>query len=447
MDESSDAASPSQKLTAVQAIGWGVAFAITAAVSATLGTLFSLTVPLPAAIAPQASGQAFSISDLWQKGFRYQITRPVTVLVMGIDRVPDVPVDAPEVLEGRSDTMLLVRIDPGSNSVNVLSVPRDTQISIPGVGLTKVNHANALGGPELAAQVLSHNLNGITIDRYVRVSTDAFRELVDLLGGVEIYVPHRMAYTDQTQQLEIDLDEGWQTLNGDQAEQFARFRNDAYGDVGRVQRQQQLIRALREKIATPAVIPKLPQAIQLIQSYVDTNLSLDEMLALVNFGMNLDREQFRMVMLPGRFSTPDEYIASYWLMDTEGMDKVMHDYFQVGAVNFVDQTRDVYDLRIAVQNASGEAQQGREMANYLHDQGFNNVYLVRDWSDEQQETQIIVQWGDLNAADLLHSKLGVGEVVSASTGDLDSDLTIRIGTDWTDLVPAQSFSSGGSQLR
>jgi polyisoprenyl-teichoic acid--peptidoglycan teichoic acid transferase len=429
-----------RKLGIARSIAWGVAFVSVATASALLGTVFSLMVPLPATIASQTGGQ-LSIGDLWEKGFRYRITRPVNILVMGVDRVPDVPPDSPESLAGRSDTMLLVRIDPDTQTVNVLSIPRDTQVDIPSVGLTKVNHANSLGGPELAAQVVSHNLSNVKIDRYVRISTDAFRELVDLVGGVDVYVPHRMSYTDQTQKLFIDLEEGWQTLNGDQAEQFARFRNDAYGDVGRVQRQQQLIRALREKVTSPAMIPKLPQAIQLLQSYIDTNLSLDEMLALVNFGLDLERDQFRMVMLPGRFSTPDEYVASYWLMDTDNMEKVMHDYFQINSVSFVDQQQSVYDQRIAVQNASGEPQLGRRVANYLRDQGFGNVYLVSDWSDQQTQTQIIVQWGDLEGAETIHSVLGVGEVIPASTGDLDSDFTIRIGTDWSDRPVSQQVSS------
>jgi polyisoprenyl-teichoic acid--peptidoglycan teichoic acid transferase len=83
-------------------------------------------------------------------------------------------------------------------------------------------------------------------------------------------VPERMEYEDQTQQLKIDLYPGQQVLNGEQAEQFARFRNDENGDIGRVQRQQQVIRALREKLTDPRLIPRIPQAIQIFQDYIDT---------------------------------------------------------------------------------------------------------------------------------------------------------------------------------
>jgi polyisoprenyl-teichoic acid--peptidoglycan teichoic acid transferase len=424
---------PPSKPNPLRWLAWSAALVTTGVVSGTLGIALSWLTPLPPAIAPHAD-QQLSLNDLWSKGFRYNITRPVNILVMGIDRVPDVPPDSPEVLNGRSDTMLLVQVDPADNSINVLSIPRDTQVEIPGVGLTKINHANMLGGDSLAARVVSRNLSGVTIDRYVRVSTEAFRELVDLLGGVEVFVPQRMSYTDETQKLYIDLEQGWQTLNGDQAEQFARFRADGNGDIGRVQRQQQLIRALRDRITSPTVIAKLPDAIQLIQKYVDTNLSLEEMLALANFGMNLEQDNFRMVLLPGRFSTPDEFVASYWITDSDAVDQVMQEYFQVPSITSSQERRALNNLYIAVQNASGEPRLGSQVAEYLQEQGFDNVYVIQDWPDHQMQTDIIVQRGDMQGAALLENVLGLGRVVSASTGDLQSDLTIRVGEDWADRI-------------
>nr|WP_275415724.1 LCP family protein [Leptolyngbya sp. CCY15150] len=346
-------------------------------------------------------------------------------------------------MDGRSDTMLLVRLEPESQTINVLSIPRDTQVDIPFQGVTKVNHANAMGGARMAADVVSANLNDIEIDRYVRVNTEAFRQLVDLVGGVEVFVPYDMQYTDQTQGLEIDLQQGQQVLNGDQAEQFVRFRNDGYGDIGRVQRQQQLIRALRDRLTSPSFLPQVPQAVDLLQSYIDTNLTVEEMLALVDFGLDLTSEDFRMVMLPGRFSSPDEFIASYWLMDINGRDQVLADYFDVRASGLASRfdRQSVQDLRIAVQNASGEPQIATQVLNYLYDQGFDHVYVVQDWPSPQSQTQIIVQRGDYSGATSLETVLGVGTVVAASTGDLESDLTIRVGEDWLDHVPEEPLEN------
>jgi anionic cell wall polymer biosynthesis LytR-Cps2A-Psr (LCP) family protein len=124
------------------------------------------------------------------EGFPYKIARPVNILVMGIDRVPEAPKNSAAVFAGRSDTMLLLRLDPADNSLRMLSIPRDTQVNIPGVGLAKINDANVEGGAALAARVVSRSLNDVPIDRYVRVTTEAFRELVDLVGGIEVFVPY-----------------------------------------------------------------------------------------------------------------------------------------------------------------------------------------------------------------------------------------------------------------
>lgn len=415
----------------------GLAVGLAGLFSATVGVAVALMMPLPKAIAPNGRGEPLSLGELWNRGFNYQITRPVTLLVMGVDLPLNLPEDSPsdDVLAGRSDVMLLVRIDPTTDSVNVLSIPRDTQVEIPGEGIEKVNYANLLGGSELAAQVVSQNLNGVTIDRYVRISTEAFRELVDVMGGVEVFVPERMEYEDQTQGLFIDLQPGWQVLNGDQAEQFARFRNDENADIGRVQRQQQLIRALRKKLADPTLLTRIPQVIQLFQRYVDTNLTPEEMFALAHFGLNLGQDNFRMVLLPGRFSTPDEYVASYWLMDSVDTARVMQEYFDTSSVAVLSQQQydhNLSDLRIAIQNASGDPTLANQVSAYLYSKGLYNVYVIEDWPDHQYETQIIAQRGDIRSATMLESMLGVGRVIAASTGELTSDLTILLGDDWID---------------
>jgi LCP family protein required for cell wall assembly len=314
----------------------------------------------------------------------------------------------------------------------MLSIPRDTQVELPGIGIAKINDANVEGGPALTARVVSRTLNDVPIDRYVRVTTDAFRELVDLVGGVEVFVPYPMQYEDVTQNLKIDLDKGWQTLNSDQAEQFARFRKDQNGDIGRVQRQQALLKALRQRVVSPTVLPRLPQIIRVMQQYIDTNLSLEEMLALVGFGLDLEQDDFKMVLLPGRFSELNEYVASYWIMDSAGRDRVMREYFQQSpSWSSLDAiSRSPNQVRIAIQNATNDPQLGQRVAQYLAEKDFHNVYIVQDWPDQLRQTEIIVQQGDLEAAAALKKVLGLGQVEASSTGDIDSELTIRVGEDW-----------------
>ncbi|NET63256.1 MAG: LCP family protein [Moorea sp. SIO1G6] len=419
---------------------WSSAFVLTAVISAALGATLALVTPLSPLIKSHSQPQNSEIpqnqptaSDhkSWRKSFPYNLSRPVNILVMGIDRVPDALPGSPEVFGGRSDTLLLLRLDPKDHSVNMLSIPRDTRIEIPGVGIVKINDANVKGGSTLTAEVVSRTLNDVPIDRYVRITTDAFRELVDLVGGLEVFVPERMEYVDVTQKLEIDLEPGWQTLNGDQAEQFARYRKDN-GDIARIQRQQILLKALRQRLVTPSVVPRLPKILRVMQQYIDTNLSLEEILALVGFGLEVGKDNIRMVLLPGRFSNADEYIASYWLMNSRGRDRVMSEYFEQEPKykSSLKRRRSPHRVRIAVQNATDDPELGRRVARYLARHDFYNVYYVSDWPDRLSQTEIIVQQGDIKTADIVKKVLGLGRVEASSTGHLKSELTIRVGEDW-----------------
>jgi polyisoprenyl-teichoic acid--peptidoglycan teichoic acid transferase len=406
-----------------------------ALVTASLGALAAVTIPISGAVSPQ-EGQRL-LGGLVKNGFQYKVSRPVTVLIMGIDRVPNA-VGKAAVFSGRSDTMLLLRVDPQGNTVNMLSIPRDTQVEVPGIGITKINQANASGGPLLARETVAGALNGVEIDRYVRVSTDAFRELVNLLGGVRVYVPKDMQYEDKTQNLNIDLKAGWQQMNGDQAEQFARFRKDDFGDIGRVQRQQALLKAMREQVSNPLTIARIPSILKSMEKYIDTNLTFEEMLALVNLGLKMEQKDFQMVLLPGRFSGADEFRASYWIMDAEGRDRILRDYFQQSSdATATAAATSQQDLRIAVQNAADDPTASDKLADALIAQGYRRVSVIKPWTESQSSSQVIVQGGQLAAAKQLQQDLRIDRLAAESTGDLESDLTIRVGNDWAKLAIGQ----------
>lgn len=428
-------------------IVWGITFSSVITLSAALGASLALISPFDRIASKQ--GDNFSITDIFGDGFQYGIGRPVNVLVMGVDQNsdldPETGEDSADIFKSRSDTMLLIRLDPATHKVNLLSIPRDTRVEIPDVGLTKINHANWYGGPELASEVVSNTLNDVRIDRYVRISTGAFRELIDVVGGVEVFVPFRMFYEDNTQGLKIDLEPGLQTLDGIEAEGFSRFRNDQAGDIGRTQRQQILMKALQKKLSNPLMITKIPQIFGVLQKYIDSDLSMGEMLALVQFGLQIKSDQLQMTLLPGRFSTPEEFDASYWVMDFGAMDRVMKSYFDVsppaGYENALeDHPEEDYWLRIDIQNSTGDSNASYYMADYLQSQGYGNVHIDDEWPQEISKTQVIPQWGNIEAGKRLQELLAKSDVSVDSTGKLQSDLTIRLGTAWLDTRQAREFS-------
>ncbi len=406
-----------------------------ASLSASLGALTALVLPEKFDFTEPDSN---ILDSLWQHRFKYTLSRPVNLLLLGIDGKPNPNQNSNNVFNGRSDTVILARFEPKDKSISLLSIPRDTQVDIPNYGIGKISEVNYWGDAKLATQVVKNTLNQVEIPRYVRVSSGAFRELVNLLGGVEVYIPQRMSYQDNTQQLKIDLSPGWQTLNGEQADQFARFRGDGYGDVGRIQRQQALIEAILTRIKEPSILPRVPEMIRIMQKYIDTNLSFEEILTLVNFGLKIDEQKFKMVTLPGRSSGAEEADTSYWIVDERGRDRVMFQYFRIDSTGFVLESTyepSAYetiskDIKIAIQNASGNPKAGEKMINLLAEKGFEAMYLVPNSFDQQRQTEIIAQGGDLGAANLLQQMINVGKIKASSTGELESDLTIRIGEDW-----------------
>ena len=408
----------------------------TAAISAAIGAITALLAPVePPVISRVLDATGFNYTSSNRSGYR--LSRPVNILILGIDRVPEAAANGPKIFEGRSDTILLLHLDPRDKSISLLSVPRDTQVEVPGIPFSKISEANARGGAALATRLVSSMLNNTRIERYVRVSSNAFRELVDLLGGVEVFVPRAMSYTDTAQKLKINLAQGWQTLNGEQAEQFARFRNDGLGDIGRIQRQQSLIQAIRYRLASPSVFVRLPQIVRLMQKYVDTNLNYEEILTLANFGLQLERDTFKMVMLPGSSSSKQGDLRSYWILDAVGVDRIITQYLNPGVPDLAQgRVRNPSEsvlpknLKIAVQNASSKPTTAKTVAEFLRKKGFFNVSVVQDSPLKQRQSQIIVQQGDLEAANQLQKALGSGKIEASSTGEINSDLTLRVGEDW-----------------
>ncbi len=305
-------------------------------ISAAIGAITALLAP----VEPQMMSQvldATGFSYISSAPSAYRMSRPVNILIIGVDRVPEAAANSPKTFNGRSDTILLLHLDTRDKSISLLAIPRDTKIELPGINFSKIGEANAKGGSDLALRLVSGLLNNITIDRYVRINTNALRELVDLLGSVEVFVPRTMSYQDNTQKLKINLAKGWQTLNGEQAEQFARFRNDGLGDIGRIGRQQSLIQAIRNRLGSPSVMVRLPEIIRVMQKYVDTNLKFEEILTLANFGVQLEPDNFKMVMLPGRSSSAEGDLRSYWILDKAGRDRIMTQYFKQGASDFTQE--------------------------------------------------------------------------------------------------------------
>jgi LCP family protein required for cell wall assembly len=308
-------------------IGARIAFTLSLLVSVGAGAFLGRVIPINA-IDWGGLVTGRKPAEVLMEGLGGKLEQPYQILVMGIDRVADAPVGSADSFNGRSDSMLLVRLDPSDRSIKILSIPRDTQVPIPNYGVTKINAANVYGGAKLAQQVVSESLNDVMIDRYVRVDTSGLIALVDAVGGVDIDVPKRMKYTDHTQKLYIDLYPGTQTLNGRQAEGFSRFRYDEDGDIGRIKRQQVVLKAIKDKLASPSVVLHLPSLLNAMQTHIDSSLSFDEMMAIATFAMTIKSESIQVSKLTGRPSYPNEFRYSYWIASPDDINEAIAGKFQ-----------------------------------------------------------------------------------------------------------------------
>lgn len=230
----------------------------------------------------------------------------------------------------RTDTIILLSYDLDDNRMDLLSIPRDTRMYI-GKKYQKINAAYSLSqngkrkGPQGTIEAVTR-LTGVPINYYVEFSTDAFRKMIDALGGVEFDVPQRMYYTDKGQKLYIDLQPGLQTLDGEKAEQLVRFRKYAQGDIGRVEMQQNFIRAVAEQKLNLGILTKLPDIFKTLQSEIKTNFTVMDIMKYLPNLKELSSENVVFHQLPGEFSGP-EYSASYWLVDVDSLKTLITDTF------------------------------------------------------------------------------------------------------------------------
>lgn len=414
--------------------------------SATAGALLAVSLtstPLMQANLSPDEAAVFESDRISGSGLRFsELTRPVNILVMGMSVLPpdsrQVSVDTKEIgylpqvnaFDGLADVMLLIRFDPQNKKISMLSIPRDTRTTVEGHGEQKINSANLVGGPALTATTVSNLLDNVAIDRYIRINVLGVGKLIDALGGVTVYVPKDMKYQDDSQHLYINLKKGEQHLDGDKALQLLRFRHDNNGDIGRIQRQQMVMRALIDQSLNPTTLAKLPDILNVVQSHLDTNLTIEELLALAGFGVRTNRSNMEMLMLPGRFSQKSEFNTSYWLPDENRISNLMVRHFELESdapLEFSDPS----SLTVVIQDSTGSTRRElRPVIRSLQRAGYSNVKISSPWSIPLEETHIVAQTGDGESAESIRSALGFGEVRVESTGSLDSDISIQLGQDW-----------------
>ena len=253
---------------------------------------------------------------------------------------------------------------------------------------------------------------GVPIDRYLVLNTQGVIQVVDAMGGVNVFVPKAMNYDDNTGKLHIHLDKGWNFLDGRHAHDFLRFRHDDLGDIGRVQRQQAFMQALISQYMTPLNLLQTPRLFAVAKANLATDLTPQELLRIVAWAKDLGRGDVTQAMVPGREAIIHR--GWYWAADPVTTHQIVQN-FLLGTAN--PAVVAPAQIRVSLLDGVGDRHALERLRVALVQAGYASVEL--DGKADQMSrdrTEVIAQNADQAGAQALAATLGLGVVVVASTG-------------------------------
>jgi LCP family protein required for cell wall assembly len=334
------------------------------------------------------------LPDIMQKKER------VNILLLGIDQR--------EIEHGpwRTDTMILVSIDPATNSAAMLSIPRDLWVTIPGYDENRINTAHFTGdakgypggGVALAKKTVWYSL-GVPVHYYVRINFTGFEKLVDSIGGITIDVKkaiHDEQYPDnQYGTMVVDIPAGVQHMDGKTALQYARSRH-GNSDFDRMARQQQVLMAARDKILSLDIpLSRVPELLRIAGDSVQTDLSIDDILALARIAKAIDRSRVKYGLIDNSMTTTVK-TPQGWLVEVPDWAKVrklVDELFpaqvpSTAAATNLAKVQLVNEAgRIELRNGTLDPNLAQRTAQLLRDKGYNVVrYQDADRFDYEETT-------------------------------------------------------------
>ncbi|MCB2178677.1 LCP family protein [bacterium] len=387
-----------------------------------------------------SSNDAIATAEPWDG------TSRVTILVMGVD-YRDWEAGN---LYSRTDTMMLLTIDPVAKTAGALSIPRDLWAAIPGFKPAKINTAhyygdlyNYPGGGIALAMKTVENVIGVPIDYYVRLDFSAFVDFINLIDGVKVDVTEKIELEVIGKQVDVVLEPGTYALDGDLALAYARNRYNEGGDFDRSRRQQQIIMGIRDRLLSPQVWAMLlSNAPELYADYsqrITTNIPLDDAIRLGVLAVQIKSEDIDMAVIGTdqvQFGTsPDELSILIPLPDKirELRDRI----FQTGGAFSPAMEGDALTLmqieqaRITIYDGTTDGTTGQRTADYLRSQGAN-VVSVQSAGQTYAGTTLIDHTGSpytlAYLSDLMH--VGTYSIYQRLAMDSNTDVEIWLGTDW-----------------
>ncbi len=420
-----------------------------------LASAWTGTGPAPFSFAGAASqatpepGQAPTAVAAQQTGPAWNGVDRVNILLMGLDYRDWSEGDGPP----RTDSMMLVTIDPITKAAGMLSIPRDLWVEIPGFEHNRINTAYFLGetyqlpggGPAMAAKTVE-NLLGVPVGYYAVIDFRAFERMVDEIGGIDMLVKEEIKICPIGRPCKV-ISAHSLHFDGPSALAYARARKTAGGDFDRADRQQQVALAIRDKILNlnmlPALLAKAPALYEEFASGIRTNLSFDQMLSLGSLALQLPKDSIRR----GVISPPDMVTMEILPTGAEVLrpipseirrlrDELFAEASAVGPSVPVDQPVEaakVENPRVRVLNGSGVEGLATTTADYLTSQGITVIDVGNADRLDYEKSRIFVHNATFPytlrfLAEMLN--LSQGQILSPVAPSGDVDLVVVLGADW-----------------
>lgn len=374
-----------------------------------------------------------------ESNFTWSDEERITILLLGVDKS--------ENGASRTDTLILVNIDPVAKTANMLSIPRDLKTVIPGYGVDKINAAFALGefnkvqggGAGLTVRTIETNL-GIPISAFVQIDFNGFVNMVDTVGGITIDVPYPIkddTYPAENYQYQrIYFPAGWQHMDGEEALKYARTRHQD-GDTRRSARQQQVLLSLRDQAIGLNLIPQLPILIEQFGDSVRTDISIGDAVKLGRLGTEIPRDSITQTSLMPALYEEQVPAGPYYLnADWEAVGDVLSEFTgtEISPPGAALANPD-YGLPIMIENGTNNKGLAGRIGDYLEANGFWNVAVatVED-AGTHEKTVIRDRENNLATSALITQLIGVG-----------AD-TITLGADGTAIGDGTGMNSNGEYV-
>ena len=369
-----------------------------------------------------------------------------TILLMGIDKRQGMDQER----AFRTDTMMLITIDPVGKRLGMLSIPRDLWVNIPGYeSRDRINTANFKGdafrlpggGPALAMETIAVNL-GIQVDNYIRINFTAFEALIDEIDGIEIDVPQTIddpRYPDCCTGYDpLYIPQGVRHMDGSLTLKYARTRATYGGDFDRAARQQQVLLAVRDKVLSMKMLTKLvaraPKLYSTLSGSYDTDLTLENIVDIMGLVREIDSDNIQSVVINGdylmnEFTTSEG--AQVVLLDSQAFRKLREQMFYKPAP-YIQSTIDTNILAldevatIDIQNGSASDGIANMASEYLKEQGFSVVSVGNADQFDYQNTIIYDYSGSYYTTRWLAENFNVEPTHIIDMSDPNSPVDIRI---------------------